>query len=213
MSDDKNLKDLIREHYRQLPKVVQKAIASSDITKHLRDLAGTQKLHLDQWDALEHEVMLTLLGIQPIEELEKNIASEVEVTSEVAHELAENINKIVFEPVRQELERQLEHPEAQEKQYTGVEAARNQALADAKSDAGHTSSPAGEVRDPASAPSASGLATEPRSVSPAVQPATPPAPVPEVKVARPDDGSNYVPGVTSAQRATVHDDPYREPPV
>lgn len=196
MNDDKSLKDLLKERYAQLPKVVQKAIASSDITKHLRDLAGTQKLHLDQWEALEHEVMLTLLGVQPIEDLEKNIASEVGVSAEIARELAENINKIVFEPIRQELERQLEHPEAQEKQFTGVEAARNQELASAEGPVA-PQTPAAPVQ----------------TAAPVVQPATPPAPAPDVKVARPSDDSNYKPGETSAQRAAVHDDPYREAPL
>lgn len=196
MDDSQELKQLIEERLASLPTVVQNAIASSDIQKRLRELSDTHKLHLDQWESLEHVVMLTLLGIQPIEDLEKNIVSEVSVSADAARELAENINKIVFEPIRQELERQLEHPEAKEKQFTGVEAARNQALAGAAAE----SAPLAPV-------------TPPQPAAPAAKPATPPAPAPEVKVARPDDGSNYVPGVTSAQRATVHDDPYREPPV
>ena len=68
--------------------MVQDAITSADVEKHLRELANIQKLHLDQWDLLENEVMLTLLGLQPIEDLQKNIKDSVEVTDEVAKALS-----------------------------------------------------------------------------------------------------------------------------
>lgn len=180
----------------QLPPVVRSAITSADVEKNLRTLADTHKLHLDQWQVLENLVMMTLLGIQQSDLLEKNIVSEVGVSADAARELAENINKIVFEPIRQELERQLEHPEAQEKQFTGVETARNQELAGAQTQ---------------NAPVAPATPVQP--AAPTVQPATPPSPVPDVKVARPSDDSNYKPGETSAQRAAIHDDPYREAPL
>lgn len=181
-----NLPEELKERFLALPKIVQDAVTSADIEKHLRSLADTQRLHIDQWQKLENEVMLTLLGLQQIENLQKNIKSEVGVDDTIAQELAENVNKIVFEPIRQELERQLEHPEAKEKEVSGVEAAKNAALATA----------------------------EPNSpMAPAVAPATPPASAPEVKVAPPAENPNYKPGETSAQRAAVHDDPYREAPL
>ena len=183
------LQQQLDEQFKQLPQIVQNAITSADIEKHLRALADTQRLHLDQWQKLENEVMLTLLGIQQIESLQRNIQSEVGVTSEVAQELAESINKIVFEPIRQELERQLTHPDAQAKQVSDVEAARDQTLAGARS-----------------------VPTAPSPSAPAVAPATPPAPAIDVKVTRPSESTAYKPGETSAQRAAVHDDPYREPP-
>ncbi|MEK7155268.1 MAG: hypothetical protein AAB734_00130 [Patescibacteria group bacterium] len=183
------LQQQLDEQFKQLPQIVQNAITSADIEKHLRALADTQRLHLDQWQKLENEVMLTLLGIQQIESLQRNIQSEVGVTSEVAQELAESINKIVFEPIRQELERQLTHPDAQAKQVSDVEAARDQTLAGARS-----------------------VPTAPSPSAPAVAPATPPAPAVDVKVTRPSESTAYKPGETSAQRAAVHDDPYREPP-
>src|ERR1700761_2951610 len=105
---DTDLQQQIADRFKQLPKVVQDAITSADVEKRMRELADTQKLHLDQWEALENEEMLTLLGFQPIDELEKNIKSEVGVTDEVAKALTESISKIVFEPIRGELERSLE---------------------------------------------------------------------------------------------------------
>ena len=118
----------LQERFVQLPKVVQDAIRSADVEKRMRELAENNKLHLDQWQTLENEVMLALLGFQPTEDLAKNIESQVGVTPEVAKSLAGNISKTVFEPIREELERQLEHPEAKVAVVSGVEAARVQEL-------------------------------------------------------------------------------------
>ena len=47
---------------------------------------------------------------------------------DVAKTLAESISKIVFEPIRQELERQLEHPDAKVANVSAVEAAGKEAI-------------------------------------------------------------------------------------
>ena len=101
--------------------------------KHLRDLADKRKLHLDQWQLLENEVMLTLLGFEQPENLEKNIADHVRISAEDSRMLATEISTTIFEPIRQELERQLEHPDARAKEVSGIEAARDQALQSAGS--------------------------------------------------------------------------------
>lgn len=126
--DEKNLQDKLAARFNELPKPIQEAITSADVEKRMRLLADTQKLHIDQYDALENEVMLALLGFQPIEDLQKNIKSEVGVDDAMAKTLTEEISKIVFEPIRGELERQLEHPEAKAEVLSGVEQAGKQAL-------------------------------------------------------------------------------------
>ncbi len=180
---DIKLEENLKERFAKLPQVVQDAITSADVEKRMRKLADTHKLHLDQWQSLENEVMLSLLGIQPVEDLEKNIKSEVNVSADVAKALAGDISKIVFEPIRQELERQLEHPEAKAAEVSGVEAARTQIL------------------EEKTAP-----------VAPAVLPATPPAEPPTGKIERAPISSAYKAGEASTVRKSVEDDPYREPP-
>jgi len=122
------LGEQIKERFKALPPVVQKAITSSDIEKNLRNMADGQKLHVDQWQALENEVMFSLLGFKPVADLENNLVKSVGVTAEVAHALALDVNRIVFEPIRQELERELQHPQAQQAAVSGTEAARAQAI-------------------------------------------------------------------------------------
>ena len=109
LTKEQDLNEQLGEQFKQLPKVVQDAITSADIQKRMRDLADTHKLHIDQWQLLENEVMLALLGLQPTEDLAKNIKNEVGTSDEIAKLLAADISKIVFEPIRAELEQQLEH--------------------------------------------------------------------------------------------------------
>lgn len=172
-----------------LPPVVQAAIQSADLEKHLRALADSHKLHIDQWELLENEVKLALLGFEDAEKLPENLESVVGVDKTTAGELAQAINDEVFEPIRQELERALTHPEAQAVQTDGIEKARQAALALAK---------------------ASGEATPP---APAVQAATPPAQKPEGTVVRAPVSETYKPSVPSTERKAVDGDPYREIPI
>ncbi|MDR3570718.1 MAG: hypothetical protein P4L81_00765 [Candidatus Pacebacteria bacterium] len=125
---DQNLEQQLKERFAQLPKVVQEAITSADVQKRMRALADTQKLHLDQWEALENEVMLALLGFQPVQDLQINIQKQVGVSEDSAKALASEVSKIVFEPIRGELERQLQHPDAKAEALSGVEEAGKQAL-------------------------------------------------------------------------------------
>lgn len=179
----------LAERFKQLPKVVQDSIMSADVQKRLRDLASAHKLHVDEWDALENEVMLTILGFEKPEDLEKNIQKETGTSAEEARAIATSINQIVFEPIRQELERQLSHPEAQEAAETGAETVRKQLL--------------GAERGPES---------QPAPAAPMPPAPTPPTPAPEKTAERAPSSGDYKPGEISTERKTVADDPYREAP-
>jgi hypothetical protein len=130
--EEQELNAQFEERLKQLPKVVQDAITSADVQKRLRELSDKHKLHLDQWELLENEVKLALLGFEPAEDLEKNIEKEVGVSAEIAGALAEDISTIVFEPIREELERSLDNPQAKNEKLSDVEKVREQVLAQAK---------------------------------------------------------------------------------
>lgn len=184
MQDPLDISAPLRERFASLPKVLQDAITSSDVQKHLRGLADSKKLHFDQWQMLENEVMLALLGFNPVEELEQKILSKLGIAKEDARALAEDINNSVFEPIREELERQLEHPDAAPALESGPEAARTQILGKEAVSASTTEAPA----------------------------PTPPAEKPSTPVVRMPASGAYKPGEASVNRASVVDDPYREPP-
>lgn len=201
MDPDTELKELVRKRFDALPPVVQRAILSADVSKHLQDLAKSHNLHLDQWEALENEVQLTLLGVKHSENISENIQSEIGVNKEVADSLASDISRIVFEPVRQELERQLDHPSAAAAPTTGVETMRAGVLADNAAE--HSSA----------TPAAPATQTPPAttaSAQPTVAPATPPAAPSTDKVERAPAPTTYTPATASHERKTIAGDPYRE---
>ncbi len=189
----------LRERFNKLPKVVQDAITSADIQKRLRELAEINKLHVDQWQLLENEVMLTLLGFQAPDELAGSLKSDLNIPEEVSLILAQDISKIVFEPIRQELERELEHPDAKAAVVSDVDAARTQIL----SSSGSGSVPSSSSLPPPSVPA-------PKPIAPPVAPATPPPPPPTEKVARPPLPPSEELRAPSHERKIIEGDPYRE---
>ncbi len=193
--DTDTQEQLLKERFEQLPQVVRDSITSADVQKRLRSVSDGHQLHIDQWAKLENEVMLTLLGFQKAEDLSKNIQYEVGITADIAQALATDINTIVFEPIREELERQLEHPEAKEKEVSGEEEARQQVLAGESADAAAAAAP--DVTTPA---------------IPGVMPATPAAPKPTEKAVRTPVSSSYTSRQPSTERKDVKGDPYREMP-
>src|SRR3989338_2586956 len=122
------LNEQLRARFKELPKAVQDAVTSADVEKQLRALADTNKLHIDQWQLLENDVMLTLFGFQPTEELAHHLKNDLDISAELAASLADDISRIVFQPIREQLERELEHPDAKVAGVSDVEAARTQIL-------------------------------------------------------------------------------------
>lgn len=183
MAETDNIQDIVKARFAELPQVVQKAITSADIQKRLRELADSHKLHLDQWEALENEVLMALLGATKPSELQQNIKKELDIPDDVAAALTVNISKLVFEPIRQELERSLDNPDAQKAVLTGVEQV-----------------------------GAAAIAQEKVSAAIPVAPATPPGAANTDKVVRAPISESYKAGEPSTARKSVHDDPYREPP-
>ena len=217
---DTSVQAQLQELLQALPKPIQRAITSANVQKQLRELADKHRLHLDQWQILENEVLLSLFGIKPIRDLEKNIGSEVKVSGEIAAGLAGDISQLILAPIREELERELEHPEAKAKEESGVDQARASALREAApADAGAPPPPPPPPPPPSTGSTAStnsGQASSPQASSgqavAQVQPATPPPPPPTDKSIRAPTSAAYNAGEPSTTRKNVHDDPYREPP-
>ena len=206
---DPNFQATIKKRFAELPAPVRNAITSADIQKQLRALADTHKLHLDQWEILENEVLMALYGITPIDQLQQNIQTEVKVSAEVAATLATDISKIVFEPIRQELERELEHPDAKAEQLSGAEQARKEILGSKEGQAEKAGEQAALVPV---VPAAEAAASPIPAPAPSIAPATPPPPPPTEKAVRVPSSGAYKSGEPSHIRKDVHDDPYRETP-
>ena len=201
--DTNELKQKLENRFKELPTVVQRAIISADVEGHLRDLSRNYKLHLDQWEKLENEVTLALYGFQPVENLPKNIAQEVGVSQEVAVALAESISEFVFEPIREQLERELEHPDSVAGHDTTVQATPVP-MAPAPAE------PITQAVVPQTGVSVPTVPAAAATIAPPVTPATPPALAPTAKVERAPISSSYMASQPSHERKVVEGDPYRE---
>jgi hypothetical protein len=193
---EQELQKLLATRLAELPGPVQKAITSIDVPEKLRELSTKQKLHVDQWQTLENEVMLTILGFQPAEDLGKNIQNNVGISETDASAMTETIAATIFNPIREQLERELGHPQAKDEKLSEVDQLRADVLTTERIQGTGTVQPA----------------TAPTSIAPAAIPGTPPVAKSVEKAVRAPASGAYKPGETSAARADVHDDPYREPP-
>ena len=195
--EDKELQEKLAERLKSLPKVVRDAITSADVEAHLRTLANTHKLHLDQWQLLENEVMLTLLGFQEPADFKQNIKDDLVLTEDVAVALAGDISKIVFDPIRAELERSLEHPDAQAVEVSDMQAMGAQVLASSENGV--------EINRENNPPVAAAPPAPPVPIAPLPT-------APDAKAIRAPISEVYKPGVASTERKDVASDPYRESP-
>lgn len=113
---EENIDNVMKERFKQLPEALQEAITSAEVEKLLRGLADQHRLHLDQWQILENEVIMTLLGLRAADELEEHIKKEVRTDEKTAQALARDIALKVFAPIRKELEEVLNRPSTLEAQ-------------------------------------------------------------------------------------------------
>jgi len=209
---DDSLKQILAEQFAKLPKAVQRAIGSADVEKEMRALAERHKLHLDQWQLLENEVFMAILGIKPAQDIVANITKEVGISQERAQEIVADITHIVFEPIREELERELGAPQAREEQLSDIEKLRRDVLAEDQGTGDRAQGIEEEKNEISSTVSSPEPIAAPGSRL-AATPATPPPPPPTEKIPRAPASGAYIPGQPSTDRTNVVDDPYREAPL
>lgn len=219
-TDQDQVEQLIKERFSKLPVVVQKAIKSADVEKHLRSLADTHKLHLDQWQLLENQVIMTLLGFQPAAELERHIKAEVRVDDDTARILASDIALSVFDPIRKEIEHALQELEAvdEESQKDEKSAQQNQIPSNPIQGGGdvypsHSSVTQQEpeqkdeaVRSPQPSTTQQASNEQGNETTPQQEPAQE-----AVRMERTPAPAAYKSGIASTERRVIEGDPYREP--
>ena len=208
----------LQARFKALPKALQNAITSVEVEEKLRGLSETHKLHLDQWQSLENEVMLALLGFQPIENLETNLKKEVGLADDAAAALAGDIAETIFQPIREELERELGEPVTEEEGKTEAMGNRQQATArDSDSISPAQEAPSSPVHVPLQTSAQEVIDSlpprpvEPKATPPAPVPSTPPPAPPTARSVRATLSPAYAPDTKSHERVAIDDDPYREP--
>lgn len=105
------LQQTIQERFGELPKVVQHAITDSNVAHTLQRLSQKHKLHFDQWELLENEIMFVLLGLEEPEDMAKNVAQELSISEEAAQPIVSDIVQEVFVPIRKLIQHSSSTPE------------------------------------------------------------------------------------------------------
>ncbi|MFZ2593862.1 MAG: hypothetical protein WAX38_03770 [Minisyncoccia bacterium] len=101
---EQTTEEIYKDAFNALPKIVQDAINSSDLTGKMRKLAEKHKLHLDKWSILEDEITFALFGITPPENLVGSIQKELGISMEEAIAINNDAVEIIFEPIRLQLQ-------------------------------------------------------------------------------------------------------------
>lgn len=198
-NDKTDIAEELKTRFLQLPKVLREAITSADVEKRLRELAESHKLHIDQGQKLENEVMLALFGFQKVENLEENLKKEVGISAEIANVLAGDIAESIFQPIREELEKELA-----DKPGAG---SQEPVASDQRPVAGSQQPAANDLNPVSPSPATSyGLP----ATSSSVLPSTPPPPPNTEKSIRAPASSAYTSQAPSHERSAVEGDPYRE---
>lgn len=168
---DNDIEQAIQEQFQALPESVRGAITSAHVDSQLREMEKKYGLHIDQWAKLENQIMLTVLGLSEADDLVHNIVSQVGITEELANTIVDDVSVTIFKPIREELERQLAHPDAVEKVQSSVDQMRGQVLAQA----GGSSAPAPQPNPTPTQPAAPAAPVPVPTPAPAPMP-TPPTP-------------------------------------
>lgn len=212
---ENDVQQIIAAQFKALPETVRNAITSANVDAQLRAMEKKYGLHVDQWALLENQIMLTVLGLAEPGDLVAGVSREVNIPTELAQTIVDDVAVTVFKPIREELERQLTHPDAVARQESGVEAAREKILAQAGVSPAQV-----PVEAPATTPAQVAIPVPTGNAAAQSAGATALAPVPTApapkeeppQVVRAPISETYKPGVLSTERKDVHSDPYRESP-
>ncbi len=92
------------EKFKRLPKEVQAAILSVNLSESLQKIVRDNRLLIDQSGKLEMEVIITLLGLEPVSDFLRNIAKELNVSTEKATQIAQDTDTLIFKNIRSSLQ-------------------------------------------------------------------------------------------------------------
>lgn len=101
---DEETQKIITEQMKHLPEDVATAIISVEYQAKLQDVVKRQRLMIDQAGKLEMETTLVMIGLEQLGDYIANLTRELEISAIRAGEIAEDVNNIIFKPVRKSLE-------------------------------------------------------------------------------------------------------------
>jgi len=95
--------EIVREQFKKLPKNMQDAILSANLSENLKAISEKHHFRIDQAGTFETEVMLVMLGLERTDAFAKSIEREIEISKEVAEQITKDVNDQIFLPIRESL--------------------------------------------------------------------------------------------------------------
>jgi hypothetical protein len=108
---------LIKDHFAELPQEVRSAITAPDLLQKMRAIGDKYNLLLDKQGDLQRSILFVMLGLIPSREFVPSISSGLNVNTEVANNIAKDVNEQILAPIRtylREWEERAEQDEAAE---------------------------------------------------------------------------------------------------
>jgi len=101
----RSLKNIIDQHMNSLPHDVQEAIHGSSWERKILDIGRRYGLHVDQLEILQTELSLAVLGLSDRQSFIREVTSEAHIPKETMFVMVEDINREIFEPIRDHLKK------------------------------------------------------------------------------------------------------------
>lgn len=92
-----------KKKFDELPEDVQEAMSSVDTTRIMKEISEKHHLHIDQAGALTDDVGDLMLGDSAPSQFIGKIKKDVRVDEKTAREIAEEVNRQIFKPIRESL--------------------------------------------------------------------------------------------------------------
>jgi hypothetical protein len=105
---DNNLKNTIDQHMKSLPDDVQEAIHGSSWERKILTIGRKYGLHVDQLEILQTELSLAVLGLTGRDEFVRETMHEARIDKQTMDLMILDINREIFEPIRNHLRKSRE---------------------------------------------------------------------------------------------------------
>ncbi|MFA5838706.1 MAG: hypothetical protein WC849_02105 [Candidatus Paceibacterota bacterium] len=104
-------KNPLEKLYEELPQNVQEAISSVAVAEKIQEIAKRNGLHVDEAGIVSDEATMVMLGIENPKDFVDGLQNKLKLPREKVVELAKDVNKEIFEPIRESLRKMYENEE------------------------------------------------------------------------------------------------------
>lgn len=101
---EEDIQKQIEARLAELPKDIQEAVLSTDLSSRIQAIGAKYQLHVDQIGILEEEVMMVMLGFSNPATFAEQLVEALQITPDVAGQLAQDIAGAIFLPIRESMQ-------------------------------------------------------------------------------------------------------------